>query len=307
MNLQYVRYALEIARTGSISRAADNLAVAQPNLSRAVKELESQLGIAIFDRTRKGMTLTPEGERLLTEGERVLRDVDALEAMFTAGAAERVLLSVVTPPSSLAAEAFLAACAELSPTLSLDADFCESDTADAVNRVADGTCRLGILRYPARFDGYYKGLLEGRGLTVEMLGEFTPIVLTGNSARIASLTATCMSALARMTAVSLPADLAPDVLSVDAGTSANAPTRRIATQDFASACRILSTLPDAYLWSEPLPADAMARHGLHALACADRTDVWRYALIHTDGRKLTPTEERFATLLREAVARMKRI
>ena len=94
MNLQYVRSALEIARPGSISRAADNLSVAQPNLSRAVKELEGQLGIAIFDRTRKGMVLTPEGERLLTAGERVLRDVDALEAMCTEGKAERVLLIV---------------------------------------------------------------------------------------------------------------------------------------------------------------------------------------------------------------------
>ena len=44
MNLQYVKYALEISRTGSISKAAENLSVAQPNLSRAVKELESQLG-----------------------------------------------------------------------------------------------------------------------------------------------------------------------------------------------------------------------------------------------------------------------
>ncbi len=306
MNLQYVRYALEIARTGSISRAADNLSVAQPNLSRAVKELESQLGIAIFDRTRKGMTLTPEGERLLTEGEHVLRDVDALEAMFTAGAAERVLLSVVTPSSELAAEAFLAVCDELSPALSLDADLCESDTADTVNRVADGTYRLGVLRYPARFDGYYKSLLEGRGLTVDPLGEFTPIVLTGGSAKIAQLTATCMNALARMTAVSLPADLAPDVLSVDASASPHAPVRQIAVQDRATAYRVLGTLPDAYLWSEPLPADVLTRHGLHALTCTDRTDTWRYALIHTEGRKLTPTEERFAALLRGALTRAKR-
>ena len=51
MNMQYIRYALEIARTGSISKAAENLSVAQPNLSRAVKELESGLGIAIFERT----------------------------------------------------------------------------------------------------------------------------------------------------------------------------------------------------------------------------------------------------------------
>ena len=60
MNLQYLRYALEISRTGSISKAAENLSVAQPNLSRAVKELEGSLGISIFERTRTGMTVTGE-------------------------------------------------------------------------------------------------------------------------------------------------------------------------------------------------------------------------------------------------------
>jgi DNA-binding transcriptional LysR family regulator len=306
MNLQYVRYALEIARTGSISRAADNLSVAQPNLSRAVKELEGQLGIAIFDRTRKGMVLTPEGERLLTAGERVLRDVDALEAMCTEGKAGRVLLSVIAPPSALAAEAFLAVCGELSPTLSFDADLCDSDTADTVNRVADGTYHLGLLRYPARFDGYYKSLLEGRGLSVEPLGEFTPVVLVGKSANVTPLTATCMSALVRMTAISLPADLSPDVLSVDVSAYSHAPVRQIKVQDRATAYRILGTLSDAYLWSEPMPADALARHGLLSLECTDRTDAWRYALIHTEGSRLTPPEERLAALLRSTVARMKR-
>ena len=68
MNLQYLRYALEISRTGSISKAAENLSVAQPNLSRAVKELESALGISIFERTRTGMAVTPEGEQLLSAG-----------------------------------------------------------------------------------------------------------------------------------------------------------------------------------------------------------------------------------------------
>ena len=82
MNLQYVKYALEIARTGSIPKAAENLSVAQPNLSRAVKELESQLGISIFERTRTGMTVTPEGDKFLTSGERILRDVAELSTMF---------------------------------------------------------------------------------------------------------------------------------------------------------------------------------------------------------------------------------
>ena len=58
MNIQYLKYAVEVARIGSISRAAEELYIAQPNLSRAIKELEKDLGITIFDRNSKGMTLT---------------------------------------------------------------------------------------------------------------------------------------------------------------------------------------------------------------------------------------------------------
>ena len=54
MNIQYLKYAVEVARIGSISRAAEELYIAQPNLSRAIKELEKDLGITIFDRNSKG-------------------------------------------------------------------------------------------------------------------------------------------------------------------------------------------------------------------------------------------------------------
>ena len=86
MNLQYVKYALEISRTGSISKAAENLSVAQPNLSRAVKELESSLGIAIFDRTRTGMTVTPERQE---------------EVNFTESYATGVQVVIVTEDSKI--------------------------------------------------------------------------------------------------------------------------------------------------------------------------------------------------------------
>ena len=51
MNIQYLKYALVIAKTGSINKAAEKLLIAQPNLSRAIKELEKELGISIFERS----------------------------------------------------------------------------------------------------------------------------------------------------------------------------------------------------------------------------------------------------------------
>ena len=58
MNTLYFRYAVEVERSRSITQAAENLFMAQPNLSKAIKELEDSLGITIFERTPKGVIPT---------------------------------------------------------------------------------------------------------------------------------------------------------------------------------------------------------------------------------------------------------
>ena len=62
MNILHMRYAVEVARLGSLSKAAETLMTAQPNISRSIKELEGDLGITIFSRSAKGMVPTAEGE-----------------------------------------------------------------------------------------------------------------------------------------------------------------------------------------------------------------------------------------------------
>ena len=51
MNLTHLKYALEVEKTGSITKAAENLFMGQPNLSRVIKDLEDETGIRIFSRT----------------------------------------------------------------------------------------------------------------------------------------------------------------------------------------------------------------------------------------------------------------
>lgn len=65
MNLLHLKYAIEIEKTQSINKAAENLYMGQPNLSRAIKELERSMGVKIFQRTSKGMIPTPEGIEFL--------------------------------------------------------------------------------------------------------------------------------------------------------------------------------------------------------------------------------------------------
>lgn len=64
MNTLHLKYALEIEKSGSISQASQNLFMAQPNLSKAIKDLENELGYVIFKRTSSGVIATEKRRRV---------------------------------------------------------------------------------------------------------------------------------------------------------------------------------------------------------------------------------------------------
>ncbi|MCC8127201.1 MAG: LysR family transcriptional regulator, partial [Clostridiales bacterium] len=76
MELRVLRYFLEVARRGSVTRAAEHLHVSQPTLSRQLKELEEELGKKLFVRSNYSVKLTDEGMLLRTRAEDILDMVD---------------------------------------------------------------------------------------------------------------------------------------------------------------------------------------------------------------------------------------
>ena len=76
MNLLHLKYVVCIAENGSINKAAEELHVAQPNLSRVVREMENELGIQFFRRSSRGMMLTPDGELFVSQAHKILEQVE---------------------------------------------------------------------------------------------------------------------------------------------------------------------------------------------------------------------------------------
>ena len=79
MNLLHMKYAVEVADTHSLNKAAKRLYVGQPNLSRAIKELESSLGITIFERSSEGVLLTPDGEIFIRHAKSILKQIESVQ------------------------------------------------------------------------------------------------------------------------------------------------------------------------------------------------------------------------------------
>lgn len=85
MTLQQLRYTVTVAEEGTISAAAEKLFVSQPSLTSAVRELEKELGIVIFQRTNRGVVVSREGDEFLGYARQVLLQTHLLEERYSMG------------------------------------------------------------------------------------------------------------------------------------------------------------------------------------------------------------------------------
>ncbi|MEV4145975.1 LysR substrate-binding domain-containing protein [Amycolatopsis sp. NPDC049691] len=86
MDLRALRYFVAVADERHVGRAASRLHMTQPPLSRAIRHLEDELGVALFERTPKGVALTPAGTALYAEAEALLEQADRIRGRVTAAA-----------------------------------------------------------------------------------------------------------------------------------------------------------------------------------------------------------------------------
>ena len=186
MNLLHMKQALEVAKSGSINKAAEVLLVAAPNISRSIKELESDLGITIFERTQNGMNLTPDGEEFLDFAKSIVGQIDRVENYYKKVHPRKQTLSLSAPRASYVCEAF----AEFSKSLSKDAAeifYKETNSQRTLNNMINHDYKLGIVRYAENYDMYFKTMLEEKGFTYELITEFTYKIIMSKDSPLAKL------------------------------------------------------------------------------------------------------------------------
>ncbi|MFI3142014.1 MAG: LysR family transcriptional regulator [Clostridia bacterium] len=171
MNVSHFKYALEIARTKSISKAAENLFMGQPNLSRAIKELEEQIGVTIFKRTPKGIIVTTQGEEFLMYAKNILSQVKKIENIYARDNQDLKQFSVCVPRSNYITDAFTEFSNDVSKDHPVEFHYKETDTMGAIGEVVAGNYNLGILRYKVINDAYYKAILDEKRLEYQTITE----------------------------------------------------------------------------------------------------------------------------------------
>ena len=168
MNILHMKHVVEVAKAGSLSKASEKLLIAAPNISRSIKELESYLGITIFERTPNGMRPTPEGEEFIGFANSILSKIDEVEKFYKSGSPKKKEFSISVPRASYISEAF----AEFSKTLPKDAVelfYKETNSQRTIKNITEHNYKLGIIRYAENYDSHFKMLFEEKGFQYELI------------------------------------------------------------------------------------------------------------------------------------------
>ena len=146
MTLQQLKYIIKIVECGSISEAAKQLFITQPSLSTAVKELEKELGIEIFYRSPKGISLSDDGIEFLSYARQIIEQTELLERRYMGKKPSKKLCSISTQHYAFAVNAFV----EL--ILGLDIDeyeftLRETRTYEIIEDVKNLQSEIGIIYF----------------------------------------------------------------------------------------------------------------------------------------------------------------
>ena len=301
MNLLHMKYAVEVARAGSLNKAAERLYVALPNVSRSIRELEADLKITIFDRSSKGMTLTPEGEEFIGYAKGILRQIEQVEQMYRDGGPAKQRFSISVPRACYISDAFV----RFSQTLTekpAEIFYKETNSQRTIQNILENDYNLGIIRYAEDYDRHFKAMLEEKGLYCELVTEFSYVLLMSRESPLAGRESITFNDLPEFIEIAHADPYVPS-LSMAKVLKEEHPDnidRRIFIFERASQFELLSRNPATFMWVSPVPEDMLERYGLVMRRCGENRKIYKDMLIYRKGYRLTELDQRFITALCEA-------
>ncbi len=299
MNLMHLKYAVEVAATHSISKAAENLYMNQPNLSRAIKELEESLGVQLFNRTSKGITLTRQGEDFIVYAQRILYQINEVEALFREGKGARKKFSISVPRATYICEAFTQFAAGIDRSEAVELFYKETNAVRAIRNIQDSDYNLGIIRYQTQYDQQFRAMLEEKGLEGETVFTFTHVALLSRDDPLAAKSQICYNDLVDYTEVAHADPYVPSLPMSDVQKSEylDGIDKRIFVFERASQFMLLSHVRHTFMWVSPVEEDVLAQHGLVQIPCVDEQRVYKDVLIYKKNYVFSELDDMFVSAL----------
>jgi DNA-binding transcriptional LysR family regulator len=302
MNLLHLKYAAEVAKTKSINQAAKNLYMNQPNLSRAIKELEDSLGISIFRRTSKGITITPQGDEFLVYARNILSQVDEIEAMYKSDKSIKQRFSICVPRATYISAAFTTFVKQVDQTKSVEFFYKETNSIRTIRSILQSDYRLGIVRYQQVFENQYETTFQEKGLASELIYEFNYCILMSKDNPLSHKKVLEYSDLEQSVEVAHGDPYVPSlpISEVKKEEFLDSIDKRIYIFERGSQFDLLQNVPNTFMWVSPLPREYLDKYNLIQIPCKSDQRIYRDILIYRKGYQLTDLDQLFLIEVRKA-------
>ena len=269
MNIKHIQYMVEIERVQSISQAAENLYIGQPNLSRILKEVEESVGFPIFLRTSHGVRPTERGAAFLQHAHNILREMDSIQMMSPHQMVDD-RLRVCIPRS--------AACFQMV------ADFlkhsCENQNIYAEIRECHAKKTLE-----------FQEVASSSKLTFRKLTSYEDVVLMHSSHPLADRDKLKADELSQYLQI---AHSDNDFTSQKFDENISS---LIYTVDRQAQITLLSMLPNSYMWSVPQEDQALSALGLVQKKCSGYSRKYCEALIYNHQHTMNSLEAELLNII----------
>ena len=168
MTLQQLKYAVAVADTLNITEASKRVFISQPSLTAAIHELEEEMGVTIFNRSNKGVTITNEGDEFLSYARQVLEQAALLEDHYKGGEYGNTIFSVSCQHYSFAVNAFVDVIRKFGGP-SYDFTLRETQTNEIIDDVTKMKSEIGVLYLSGKNEKVIRKMMQKNNLVFEAL------------------------------------------------------------------------------------------------------------------------------------------
>jgi DNA-binding transcriptional LysR family regulator len=295
MNMLFFKYAVEIERTRSITKAAENLFMAQPNLSKIIRELEYEVGFSIFERTSRGVVPTPRGRDFLLHARKILDELRHINTLTGEENPERQSFSLSMPRSSYIADGFIRFVKTFDSTKEININIQETGSLQTVENIEENRFNLGIIRYQAVYENYYFDFLDKKNLAHEHLWEFEYLVLMSRRHPLAKTGELRFCDLKPFIEIIHGDTVVPYINAAELRypSPEAVPVKRIYLYERCNQFDLLASLSQTYMWVSPVPDRLLERYDLVQRNCVFTNNRYKDALIYRGDYRFTPLDRRF--------------
>lgn len=301
MTLLQLRYAIEVAQSGSISAAAENLFIAQPSLSHALKELESEMNVRLFERTSRGVVVTDEGARFLSYARQVVEQADLLESTYGGQTHTRRIFAVSSQHYAFVVNAFVELVREYKQE-HYELSLREETTSVIIDDVKTLRSELGILYLCTYNREILMGELKRAGLAVEHLFTVEPHIFVSRTHPLADAACVSLEDLAPYPRLTYDQGLKNSFYFAEEPHATEQVDKSIVVTDRATLFNLLIGLDGYTIATGVLSSDL---NGTNIVSVPlDTTETMELVLIRPQGRPLSALGERYVHHLKHYVAQL---